>query len=148
MVIVVDDGIATGSTVIAALRMLHDTGAHEVIVAVPVAALAELVRVTRAAVADSPGAELVVFGHLAEGNLHINILGAGDRASHLTEVVLQMAIDLDGTIKLFAAAEAPTVVINTRPSAPTATASGLAGNLVRAVIASVVRLIVSIEVSS
>ena len=67
-------------------------------VAVPVSALAELVRVTRAAVADSPGAELVVFGHLAEGNLHINILGAGDRAPHLTEVVLQTAIDLDGTI--------------------------------------------------
>ena len=67
-------------------------------VAVPVAALAELVRVTRAAVAESPGAELVVFGHLAEGNLHINILGAGDRAPHLTEVVLQTAIDLDGTI--------------------------------------------------
>ena len=67
-------------------------------VAVPVTALAELVRVTRAAVADSPGAKLVVFGHLAEGNLHINILGAGDRAPYLTEVVLQTAIDLDGTI--------------------------------------------------
>ena len=44
-VIVVDDGIATGSTVIAALRMLHDTGAHEVIVAVPVAAPEALVAV-------------------------------------------------------------------------------------------------------
>ena len=37
-VIVVDDGLATGSTMIAALRMLHDTGTHEVIAAVPVAA--------------------------------------------------------------------------------------------------------------
>lgn len=37
-VIVVDDGLATGSTMIAALRMLHDAGTHEVIAAVPVAA--------------------------------------------------------------------------------------------------------------
>lgn len=67
-------------------------------VAVPVHALAELVQLTRAAVAEVPGAELVVFGHLAEGNLHINVLGAGEQAGHLTEVVLQGAIDLDGTI--------------------------------------------------
>lgn len=37
-VILVDDGIATGSTMVAALRMLKDAVAHEVIVAVPVAA--------------------------------------------------------------------------------------------------------------
>ena len=37
-VIVVDDGIATGSTMVAALRMLKDAVAHETIVAVPVAA--------------------------------------------------------------------------------------------------------------
>lgn len=67
-------------------------------VAVPVQALADLVRLTRSAVAEVPGAELVVFGHLAEGNLHINVLGAGEHAGHLTEVVLQGAIHLDGTI--------------------------------------------------
>lgn len=67
-------------------------------VAVPVHALADLVRLTRSAVAEVPGAELVVFGHLAEGNLHINVLGAGEHAGHLTEVVLQGAIHLDGTI--------------------------------------------------
>jgi putative phosphoribosyl transferase len=37
-VIIVDDGIATGSTMIAALRALKTQGPHEVIVAVPVAA--------------------------------------------------------------------------------------------------------------
>lgn len=36
-VIVVDDGIATGSTMVAALRMLRDCGTHELIAAVPVA---------------------------------------------------------------------------------------------------------------
>jgi len=38
-VIVVDDGIATGSTMVAALRMLRDCGTHELIAAVPVAAI-------------------------------------------------------------------------------------------------------------
>ena len=36
--VVVDDGVATGSTLQAALRMLREADAHEVIVAVPVAA--------------------------------------------------------------------------------------------------------------
>jgi predicted phosphoribosyltransferase len=35
-VIVVDDGIATGSTMVAALRMLRDCGTHELIAAAPV----------------------------------------------------------------------------------------------------------------
>jgi putative phosphoribosyl transferase len=36
-VIVVDDGIATGATIVAALRMLRECGTHELIAAVPVA---------------------------------------------------------------------------------------------------------------
>ncbi|MFZ4723639.1 MAG: phosphoribosyltransferase [Phycisphaerales bacterium] len=36
-VIVVDDGVATGSTMLAALRMLRDCGTHELIAAAPVA---------------------------------------------------------------------------------------------------------------
>jgi len=67
-------------------------------VAVPVSSLGALVELTRAVVADAPGAELVVFGHLAEGNLHINVLDAGAHAARITEAVLQGAIDLDGTI--------------------------------------------------
>lgn len=35
--VVVDDGVATGSTLMAALQMLHDANPHEVIVAMPVA---------------------------------------------------------------------------------------------------------------
>ena len=34
----------------------------------------------------------------AEGNLHINVLGAGEHAARITDVVLQGAINLDGTI--------------------------------------------------
>lgn len=65
-------------------------------VAVPVQHLDRLVRRVRSAVPH--GAELVIFGHLAEGNLHVNVLGAGESAAALREHVLTAAIDLGGTI--------------------------------------------------
>ena len=65
-------------------------------VAVPVQHLDRLVRRVRSAV--PPGAELVIFGHLAEGNLHVNVLGAGDATAELRERVLSAAIELGGTI--------------------------------------------------
>jgi FAD/FMN-containing dehydrogenase len=65
-------------------------------VAVPVQHLDRLVRRVQAAVPR--GAELVIFGHLAEGNLHVNVLGAGDAVTQLREDVLNAAIDLGGTI--------------------------------------------------
>ncbi|MGB8857787.1 MAG: FAD-binding oxidoreductase [Ilumatobacteraceae bacterium] len=65
-------------------------------VAVPVQHLDRLVRRVEAAVPK--GARLVVFGHLAEGNLHVNILGAGEAAPDVRERVLAAAIDLGGTI--------------------------------------------------
>ena len=37
-------------------------------------------------------------GVYAEGNVHVNVLGAGDHAGRFTEAVLQQAIDLGGTI--------------------------------------------------
>jgi FAD/FMN-containing dehydrogenase len=67
-------------------------------VAVPVHRLAELMAFVEALVGSIDGAELVAFGHLAEGNVHVNVLGAGDRAGHVNESVLQQAIDLGGTI--------------------------------------------------
>jgi FAD/FMN-containing dehydrogenase len=48
-------------------------------VAVPVQHLDRLMRRIVAAVPG--GARLVVFGHLAEGNLHVNVLGAGQAAA-------------------------------------------------------------------
>jgi predicted phosphoribosyltransferase len=46
-VIVTDDGIATGSTMTAALKLLRAQGAHELVVAVPVAAADSLAGVRR-----------------------------------------------------------------------------------------------------
>ena len=65
-------------------------------VAVPVDRLGELVRAAQAAV-DRAGGRLVPFGHLAEGNVHLNVLDAGDAAA-ITDEVLTVATSLGGTI--------------------------------------------------
>jgi FAD/FMN-containing dehydrogenase len=65
-------------------------------VAVPLGALAELVRIAQEA-ADDDGARLVAFGHLAEGNLHLNHLGATDTDT-IAERVLGAVAGLGGTI--------------------------------------------------
>ncbi|HEX5740810.1 MAG TPA: FAD-binding oxidoreductase [Pilimelia sp.] len=58
-------------------------------VAVPAPRLADFVAALPAAVgAAAPGARTVVFGHLAEANLHVNVLDAVDRADAVTEAVL------------------------------------------------------------
>lgn len=68
-------------------------------VAVPVMNLDRLVRAVRSGIRDhAPGARLIVFGHLAEGNLHVNVLDAGEATALLKDLVLQTAIDLGGTI--------------------------------------------------
>jgi FAD/FMN-containing dehydrogenase len=65
-------------------------------VAVPVGALDELMGAVRAALATH-GGRVVPFGHLAEGNVHVNILGPGD-PERLTADVLRAAARLGGTI--------------------------------------------------
>jgi FAD/FMN-containing dehydrogenase len=65
-------------------------------VAVPVGALAELVADTRRAI-DRHGGRLIPFGHLAEGNVHLNVLDPGDPEA-ITADVLASAAGLGGTI--------------------------------------------------
>jgi FAD/FMN-containing dehydrogenase len=65
-------------------------------VAVPVPALPELLEVARRA-ADDDGARLIAFGHLAEGNLHLNHLGATN-PERIAETVLHAVAGLGGTI--------------------------------------------------
>ena len=68
-------------------------------IAVPVLNLDRVVRAIRGSLRElAPNARLIVFGHLAEGNLHVNILDAGDAADALRHLVLTTAIDLGGTI--------------------------------------------------
>jgi FAD/FMN-containing dehydrogenase len=65
-------------------------------VAVPVDCLTALLDGARAIVARDGGA-LIPFGHLAEGNVHLNVLEPGD-VSATTESVLKLATELGGTI--------------------------------------------------
>ncbi|CAN5476038.1 FAD-binding oxidoreductase [soil metagenome] len=65
-------------------------------VAVPVENLGRLERQIGAVVPAN--AQVVLFGHLAEGNLHINILGLGEASEQVRDHILQATIDLGGTI--------------------------------------------------
>lgn len=68
-------------------------------VSVPLRALPELVERLRPTVAGVvPDAQLVVFGHVNEGNLHVNVLGAGELAEQVTDAVLRVVAELHGSI--------------------------------------------------
>ena len=48
--------------------------------------------------AVAPGARLILFGHLNEGNLHVNVLGAGAQGTELTDAVLNLVAAHRGSI--------------------------------------------------
>lgn len=65
-------------------------------VAVPIGAIGRLVDVAEHA-AGATASRLVPFGHLAEGNMHLNYLGATD-GSRIADIVLPAVAELGGTI--------------------------------------------------
>ncbi len=65
-------------------------------VAVPLGAIAELIDIAQRA-ADDDGCRLIPFGHLAEGNLHLNHIGA-QRPDRIADHVLGAVASLGGTI--------------------------------------------------
>jgi FAD/FMN-containing dehydrogenase len=67
-------------------------------VSVPIGRLAELVgRLPEVIELAEPAALLVIFGHLAEANLHVNVLNAGN-AEEITAAVLSLVASLGGSI--------------------------------------------------
>jgi FAD/FMN-containing dehydrogenase len=72
---------------------------HKLDVAVPIAALPAFERRLRAAVGSLPGeSRLFLFGHLGDGNVHVNVLGPSPGEEAVDEVVLRCAAELGGTI--------------------------------------------------
>jgi FAD/FMN-containing dehydrogenase len=72
---------------------------HKLDVGVPLARLAEFAtRVPAEVQRVAPGARPVIFGHLGDGNVHVNVLGPepGDHA--VDEAILRLAADCGGTI--------------------------------------------------
>lgn len=68
-------------------------------VAVPLSQVARFVsEVPRAVESVAGGAETVLWGHLGDGNVHVNVLGAQDLPAVVEERVLRLAAGLGGTV--------------------------------------------------
>lgn len=68
-------------------------------VSVPTASLPELVAALAVTIEGvCPAARAIVFGHVNEGNVHINVLDTGDQHEEVTDAVLQLVASLDGSI--------------------------------------------------
>jgi FAD/FMN-containing dehydrogenase len=72
---------------------------HKLDVGVPLARLAEFAARATAEVASlAPDARVILFGHLGDGNVHVNVLGLEPGDYTVDEAVLRLAADCDGTI--------------------------------------------------
>ena len=72
---------------------------HKLDVAVPLAAMPAFVADVRAHVARlAPDAALAIFGHVGDGNLHVNVLGLGATEDAVDQEVLRLAVAAGGTI--------------------------------------------------
>jgi FAD/FMN-containing dehydrogenase len=68
-------------------------------VSLPFARLAEFAaRVGPVVEQHAPGARTVVFGHLGDGNLHVNVLGPDPADPTVDDAVLDLAVALGGSI--------------------------------------------------
>jgi FAD/FMN-containing dehydrogenase len=68
-------------------------------VSVPTGLLPSLVAAIAPTVAAvCPGARPIVFGHVNEGNVHVNVLDTGDLHEQVTDAVLQLVASLHGSI--------------------------------------------------
>jgi len=91
-----------------ALRELHADAInavgvpHKLDVGVPLAELgrflAEVPRVVREAVPDVPDARAILFGHLGDGNVHVNLLGPAPDDERADDAVLELVLACGGTI--------------------------------------------------
>jgi FAD/FMN-containing dehydrogenase len=68
-------------------------------VSVPITSLPALVHQLAPVIAGvCPGARAIVFGHVNEGNLHVNVLDSGDLHEEVTDAVLRLVASLEGSI--------------------------------------------------
>ncbi len=73
--------------------------AHKLDVTLPVDRLADFVTEVRAAVADTdPAATVFLFGHLGDGNLHVNVTGLAPDDERVDDAVLRLVLARRGSI--------------------------------------------------
>jgi FAD/FMN-containing dehydrogenase len=72
---------------------------HKLDVSVPLARYAELVeRAPRVAAAAHPGARSILYGHVGDGNLHVNVLGPDPDDDAVDDAVLGLVVELGGSV--------------------------------------------------
>ena len=72
---------------------------HKLDVSVPMARYAELIeRVPAAVAAVDPAARTVSYGHVGDGNVHVNILGPAPEDDAVDDAVLALVVSLGGSI--------------------------------------------------
>lgn len=72
---------------------------HKMDVTLPMGTLAEFEPAVRAAVEHAwPGATVVLFGHLGDGNLHVNVVGPPARDETVDGAVFELVAGLGGSI--------------------------------------------------
>jgi FAD/FMN-containing dehydrogenase len=72
---------------------------HKLDVTLPLARMVEFEATVRAAVESAtPGARAILFGHLGDGNLHVNVLGPADDDERADDAVLRLVASLGGSI--------------------------------------------------
>jgi FAD/FMN-containing dehydrogenase len=77
----------------------HRGTPHKLDVSVPIAALAEFVeRVEDVVSSQRPGAEVWLFGHAADGNVHVNVTGLDPDDEAVDDAVFSLAAALGGSV--------------------------------------------------
>jgi FAD/FMN-containing dehydrogenase len=71
---------------------------HKLDVGVPLPQLDPFLHALPRAVRGAGGEKVILFGHLGDGNVHVNILGAAADNAGVDDAVLQLTIDCGGTI--------------------------------------------------
>jgi FAD/FMN-containing dehydrogenase len=72
---------------------------HKLDVALPLARLAEFEATVRPRLqAAAPEARAIIFGHIGDGNLHVNVLGLAADDDRATDAVLRLVAELGGSI--------------------------------------------------
>ena len=72
---------------------------HKLDVAVPIGRLGAYARDVRQAIADvAPGARTYLYGHVLDGNLHVNVLGPPPPDDTVDGAVLRLAMEMGGTV--------------------------------------------------
>ncbi|MBV8989146.1 MAG: FAD-binding oxidoreductase, partial [Solirubrobacterales bacterium] len=70
---------------------------HKLDVGVPLNRLAGFLERVSEVAAAAGGERVVLFGHLGDGNVHVNVLGAAD-GTEVDDAVLELVIEYGGTI--------------------------------------------------